>query len=116
MTYLFILNDSRYQSQRAVNGLRLAGALAKKPGNTVQLFLFGDGIISAVTRVNAADAGYNVQETLRVLAAQRVTVKACKTCMEARGVRPEDLAEGVQRGTLDELTEWTEDADQVLVF
>jgi sulfur relay (sulfurtransferase) complex TusBCD TusD component (DsrE family) len=32
--------------------------------------------------------------------------------MEARGVRQEDLAEGVQRGTLDELAEWTEDADK----
>jgi uncharacterized protein involved in oxidation of intracellular sulfur len=116
MIYLFILNDSPYQSQRVVNGLRLAGSLAKRSGNSVQIFLFGDGIISGVTRVNAADAGYNVQETLRVLAAQNIAIKACKTCMEARGVRPEDLAEGVERGTLDELTEWTEDADRVLVF
>ena len=116
MTYLFILNDSPYQSQRAVNGLRLAGSLAKQAGNTVQIFLFGDGVISGVVRINAADAGYNVQETLRVLASQKVAIKACKTCMEARGVRPEDLADGVQRGTLDELTEWTEEADQVLVW
>jgi uncharacterized protein involved in oxidation of intracellular sulfur len=116
MTYLFILNDSPYQSQRVVNGLRLAGSLAKQSGNSVQIFLFGDGVISGVLRTNAADAGYNVQETIRVLAGQRLTIKACKTCMEARGVRPEDLAEGVQRGTLDELTEWTEEADKVLVF
>jgi uncharacterized protein involved in oxidation of intracellular sulfur len=103
-------------SRSVVNGLRLAGSLAKQSGNSVQIFLFGDGVISAVARTNAADAGYNVQETMRVLAAQKLTIKACKTCMEARGVRPEDLAEGVQRGTLDELTEWTEEADKVLVF
>lgn len=116
MTYLFIFNDSPYQSQRVVNGLRLAGALAKQPANTVQIFLFGDGVISGVVRVNAADTGYNVQETLRVLAQQHITIKACKTCMEARGVRQEDLAAGVQRGTLDELAEWTEEADRVLVW
>jgi uncharacterized protein involved in oxidation of intracellular sulfur len=116
MNYLFILNDSPYQSQRAVNALRLAGALAKQAANEVRVFLFGDGVVSAVARVNAADAGYNVQETLRTLASQKIEVKACKTCMEARGIRPEDFAEGVQRGTLDELADWTDDADKVLVF
>jgi uncharacterized protein involved in oxidation of intracellular sulfur len=116
MNYLFILNDSPYQSQRVVNGLRLAGALAKQAAHEVRIFLFGDGVISAVARVNAADTGYNLQETLRALAAQKVTVKACKTCMEARGVRAEDLALGIERGTLDELADWTDDADKVLVF
>lgn len=116
MKYLFILNDSPYQSQRVVNGLRLAGSLAKHAGNTVQIFLFGDGVISGLARTNPADSGYNTQETLRVLASQKIEIKACKTCMEARGVRAEELAEGVQRGTLDELTEWTEEADKVLVW
>jgi uncharacterized protein involved in oxidation of intracellular sulfur len=115
MTYLFIFNDSPYQSQRVVNGLRLAASLASR-NNTVHVFLFGDGIISGVARVNAADSGYNVQETLRVLASRKISIKACKTCMEARGVRQEDLADGVQRGTLDELAEWTEEAEKVLVW
>ena len=36
--------------------------------------------------------------------------------MEARGLGPEDTVEGVQRGSMDLLGDWTLEADQVLVF
>jgi len=40
----------------------------------------------------------------------------CGTCMDARGIIDEDLAEGCLRSTLAELTEWTQQADRALVF
>ena len=39
---LFILNDAPYGSERSYNALRLAGALSKREGEEVKLFLIGD--------------------------------------------------------------------------
>jgi sulfur relay (sulfurtransferase) complex TusBCD TusD component (DsrE family) len=36
--------------------------------------------------------------------------------MEARGIGPEKLTEGVKHGSMDLMGEWTLAADQVLVF
>ena len=43
-------------------------------------------------------------------------VKLCGTCMDARGMAEGELMPGASRGTLDGLREWTEWADQVLVY
>ena len=116
MKYLLIFNDSPYGSQRTFNGLRLAGSLAKREPKELSIFLFGDGVVGGIARQNPADPSYNVQEVLRLLAAQGVKIAACKTCLEARGISEDALVTGVRRGTLDELTDWTEDAGKVLVF
>jgi uncharacterized protein involved in oxidation of intracellular sulfur len=47
-TYLFIINDSPYGSERPYNALRLAMNLAKLPEACVQVFLMGDGVNCAV--------------------------------------------------------------------
>ena len=39
---LFILNDAPYGTERSYNALRLAGALSKREGEEVKLFLIGD--------------------------------------------------------------------------
>ena len=44
------------------------------------------------------------------------SVGVCGTCMDARGLADGELAEGAQRSTLAELTNWTQWADKVLVF
>jgi uncharacterized protein involved in oxidation of intracellular sulfur len=36
--------------------------------------------------------------------------------MDARGIAGEELTAGCRRSTMDELTEWTEQADKVFVF
>jgi len=114
MKYLFILNDSPYGSQRTYNALRLARSLAA--GNVeVSVFLLGDGVVSGVRRQSPADASYNVQEMLRMLGPS-VSTGACRTCLEARGIDDQSLVEGVQRRTLDDLRDWTEEAEKVLVF
>jgi uncharacterized protein involved in oxidation of intracellular sulfur len=114
MKYLFILNDSPYCSQRTYNALQLVRALAT--GNTkVAIFLLGDGVVSGLRRQSPSDASYNVQEMLRTLG-QSVAIGACRTCLEARGIDDQSLVEGVQRRTLDDLRDWTEEAEKVLVF
>jgi uncharacterized protein involved in oxidation of intracellular sulfur len=46
----------------------------------------------------------------------KAEVKACGSCMDARGVKREHLMPGLERGTMGELAEWTVEADKVLVF
>jgi uncharacterized protein involved in oxidation of intracellular sulfur len=36
--------------------------------------------------------------------------------MDARGITDDELIEGAHRSSMDELTEWTANADKVLVF
>ena len=70
MEYLLFLNDSPYGSQRTYNALRLGGALAKGATIEVSIFLLGDGVVCGVRMQSPADASYNVQEMLRLLASQ----------------------------------------------
>jgi uncharacterized protein involved in oxidation of intracellular sulfur len=43
-------------------------------------------------------------------------VALCGTCMDARGLRDDELVEGAQRGTLAQLATWTAETEKVLVF
>jgi uncharacterized protein involved in oxidation of intracellular sulfur len=116
MEFLLILNDSPYGSQRTYNALRLAGALAKGATGEISIFLLGDGVASGLRMQSPADASYNIQEMLRLLAAQGVSIGACRTCLEARGIEDAALVAGINRRTLDDLRNWTEEATKVWVF
>ena len=112
---LFILNDAPYGNERAYNGLRLAGALAAKEGQSVRLFLMADAVGCAKRGQKVPEGYYNVQIMLgKVL--RKGEVGLCGTCMDARGLRYEEVIEGARRGTLAQLADWTVEADKVLVF
>ena len=44
MNTLVILNDPAYGTERSYNGLRLAGALARREGGRVRVFLLADAV------------------------------------------------------------------------
>lgn len=113
---LFILNDAPYGSERAYNALRLAAALAGKEGpQEVRLFLLADAVTCAKSGQKVPEGYYNVQLMLgKVL--RKGAVALCGTCMDARGLRDDELVEGAQRSTLAQLADWTAEADKVLVF
>lgn len=112
---LFILNDAPYGNERAYNALRLAGALAAKEDQSVRLFLMADAVGCARSGQKVPEGYYNVQIMLgKVL--RKGEVSLCGTCMDARGLRDEELVEGARRGTLAHLADWTVEADKVLVF
>lgn len=112
--YLFIFNDSPYGSQCTYNGLRLALALARKM--PIRVFLLGDGVTSALAGPAPANPEYSPQEMLRAIADENSPVRACRTCMEARGLTETSLIAAVEPGTLDQLAAWTEEAEKVLCF
>lgn len=43
-------------------------------------------------------------------------VALCSTCMDARGVKDEELVPGARRSTIAQLADWTFESDKVLVF
>jgi uncharacterized protein involved in oxidation of intracellular sulfur len=58
-------------------------------------------------------AGGRLRGCLSKVAAR---ARHCGTCMDARGLRDDELIEGAKRGTLVQLADWTAEADKVLVF
>jgi len=116
MQYLFILNDPPYGTERSYNGLRLAASLAKSEGTSVSVFLMGDAASCAVIGQTTPNGYYNIERMLKLLATKGAPIGVCGSCMDARGIKPEMLANGAHRSSMAELTAWTAAADKVLVF
>lgn len=116
MKTLFILNDPPYGTERSYNGLRLAGALAKREGQEVKLFLIGDASACAKKGQKVPPGFYNTELMLKNLTRNKSEVGVCGTCMDARGITIEELMEGAVRSTLEQLTDWTIWADKIVTF
>jgi uncharacterized protein involved in oxidation of intracellular sulfur len=115
--FLLILNDPPYGTERVFNGLRLAmNLVAKEPDAEVAIFLLGDSVGSASSGQQTPNGYYNLERMLAGCMRKGATVRACGTCMDARGLTATELLPGATRSTMDELTELTVNADKVLVF
>lgn len=116
MSTLFILNDGPYGSERTYNGIRLADALARQEGSPIAVFLMGDAAVCAHAGQKVPKGFYNIQQMLGIVVRHGGTIGVCGTCMDARGLEEDELMEGAQRSSMDELTSWTTEAEKVLVF
>jgi uncharacterized protein involved in oxidation of intracellular sulfur len=117
MHILMILNDPPYGTERTYNGLRLAlNLLHKADGVSVTVFLMADAAAAAKRGQQTPNGYYNLERMLRGILARQGQVLLCSSCMDARGIRDEDIVEGTRRSSLDELTALTASADKVLVF
>ncbi len=115
--WLFILNDAAYGSERPFNALRLALNLART-GSDDDVTVFGMGDASAPARrgQNTPNGYYNLERMLIGLIRRGGHVLLCGTCMDARGMRDEEVLGGAVRSTLDELADLTRSSDRVVVF
>lgn len=116
MNCLVIVNDAPYGSERGYNGLRLADSLAKDETTKVSVFLMGDAASCAVAGQVTPNGYYNIERMLKFLVSKGQNVGVCGSCMDACGIKPEALVEGARRSSMDELTQWTREADKVIVF
>ena len=116
MRTLFILNDAPYGTERSYNGLRLAGALARRDGQELKLFLIGDAAACAKGGQKVPQGYYNVEVMLKSVIRNKGEVGVCGTCLDARGIIEAELTEGAKRSTLEQLTDWTVWADKVMTF
>ena len=115
-TTLIIVNDAPYGSERSYNALRLGGSIAKREGERVQIFLMGDAALCAKRGQSVPNGYYKVENMLRTILLHKGEIGVCGTCMDARGIADDELIPGTRRGTLSGLTDWTCEADRVLVF
>ncbi len=67
MKTLFILNEDPYGNERSYNALRLSGALAKGNGNTVTVFLMGNGVPCGLKGQQTPNGFYNIERMLKGL-------------------------------------------------
>jgi uncharacterized protein involved in oxidation of intracellular sulfur len=116
MKYLVILNDPPYGTERSYNGLRLAISLAKTADSEIRLFLMADAAACGKSGQTTPQGYYNLERMLKGLTTKGVPIGACGSCMDARGISETELAVGVRRSSMEELTEWTIWADKVIVF
>jgi uncharacterized protein involved in oxidation of intracellular sulfur len=113
---LFILNDAPYGTERSYNALRLAGALSKREGEAVGIFLIGDAAACAKGHQKVPAGYYNIETMLHTCARHGAEIGVCGSCMDARGMADTELTEGAHRSTMEQLADWTQWAGRVLVF
>ena len=116
MNTLLILNDPPYGTEKSYNALRLARSLLEKGASGVRVFLMGDAASCAHGGQKVPQGYYNIADMLGAVLRRGGDVGVCGTCMDARGIKADELVEGAKRGSMDLLTEWTAGADKVLVF
>ena len=100
MQTLIILNEPAYGNERSYNGLRLAMSLARSEGQELRVFLMGDAVGVAKVGQKTPEGYYNLERMLHSCTAGGVAIGACGTCLDARGMADEPLAEGVHRSTM----------------
>jgi uncharacterized protein involved in oxidation of intracellular sulfur len=116
MKALIICNDPPYGTERSYNGLRLASSLARRDGTDVRVFLLGDAVGCAVSGQKVPEGYYHLDHMIGSATRRGAEVGCCGTCLDARGITEERLVKGAHRSSLEELTDWTLWADQVVTF
>ena len=116
MNVLVIVNDPPYGTERCFNALRLAGALAKREGVDTRIFLMGDAVGCALAGQVLPDGYYHLDRMLTSALRHGAEVGLCGTCMDARAIDEGEIVAGARRSSLEELTDWTLWADEVVTF
>lgn len=112
-----IIQEAPYGGERAWNALRLASAsVSAAVKSKVNIFLLGNAVSLAKKGQETPEGYYNLENMIRDLIRVDVEVRACGTCLSARGLSEEDLIEGVQRGTMTGLAKWVKGSRIVLTF
>jgi uncharacterized protein involved in oxidation of intracellular sulfur len=116
MNVLVIINGAAYGSELPFNGLRLAGTLAKRDGVHVRVFLMGDAIVSALAGQQVPDGYYHLDRMVSGVLRKGGEVACCGTCMDARAIEEKQFVEGAVRSSMEELADWTLEADRIVTF
>ena len=113
---MIVLQGPAYGDERAYNGLRLAGNLAKRDGVTVRIFCFGDTVGCALAGQKLPDGYYHLDRMLTAAAHHGAEIGLCGSCMDARAITDAMLIVDARRSSLDELTDWALWAEKVITF
>jgi tRNA 2-thiouridine synthesizing protein D len=109
-----ILGSAPYQTERYYTTLRFVRT-ALVDGLEVNLFLFEDGVFVAKKGQDSTDFA-EAEEWLKNAISEGAKVRACAVCGRQRGVKKEDLIDGVELVSMHELVAWVKDSDQTIFF
>jgi uncharacterized protein involved in oxidation of intracellular sulfur len=113
---LLIVNGPAYGSELPFNALRLAKELVNRDEVDVRVFLMGDAVGAAVAGQQLPDGYYHLDRMIRSIVRKDAEVSCCATCMDARAIDEKQLVDGVTRGSMEQLGDWTLAADRVVTF
>ena len=117
MILTIIVNDAPYGIEKPWNAFRLASTSSTEEiGMNVRLFLMGDSVSAAKKGQKTPNGYYNMEKMLKSLLMTGVEIKTCGSCIDARGLKAEELVDGVERGTMKILATWIKEADKVVCF
>lgn len=116
MKILLVLNDAPYGTEKAYNALRLAMTLQQQADTEILIFLLADAVTCAMSRQHTPQGYYNVERMVKAVLQKGGQVKACGTCLDARGMKEIPLIEGIEASNMLQLAQWTLAADKVLTF
>jgi uncharacterized protein involved in oxidation of intracellular sulfur len=116
MKTVFILNDAPYGTERDYNALRLATTLLEREGEEARVFLMADAAACARAGQTLPQGYYNLELMLQLVRIKGGDIGVCGSCMDAGGMGDAELVERAHRGNMEELADWTQWADNVLVF
>ncbi|MCW3999691.1 MAG: DsrE family protein [Candidatus Bathyarchaeota archaeon] len=114
-TLTVIIFESPIAKERALSALRFAWT-ADLEGHKVRIWLFENGVYLAKKGQNPAQGLTNYGKMLEDLVKGGVETKACVVCAEARGLKQDELIDGVKLATIHDLVEWTTTSDKVVTF
>jgi tRNA 2-thiouridine synthesizing protein D len=112
-----VLGDAPYGKQRVYTALRFS-LVALHEGHQANLFLLEDAVFAAKRgqqppAMPVGDAGMpNCEELLRAAMQEGLSVKACRVCSAERGLRPEEVMEGVETASMVDLVNWVLETDK----
>ena len=109
MKVAILLFTSPVQHDNSEHVLEIAKGLAAS-GNEVRIFLLGDGVYNASTKL-VTDRVETVVSRIRD---EHLDMTACTTCATFRGV--DSVVEGAKLGTLEDLVDMVEECDVLLNF
>jgi len=117
MLLTIIVNDSPYGIEKPWNALRLAStSLSDEIGMDVNIFLMGDSVVSAKKGQETPEGYYNMEKMLGSLIGRGIEVRVCGACINARGLKEDELVDGVLRGSMKILANWIKKSDKVVSF
>lgn len=117
MNVLFIINGAPYGTEKAYNALRLAMAIQKDhPKVEVRIFLMADAVGCGLPNQTTAQGYYNIERMLKSVLSKGGRVKACGTCIDARGMNAVQMIDGVERSNMSELAQWSVEGDKLFTF
>lgn len=110
-----IINDAPYGIEKPWNAIRLAKALVSIK-QSVKIFLMGDAVVLAKKGQQTPTGYYNLAQMLGELIVLGAEVRVCGTCINSRGLKEEELVDGVMVGKMLDLARWVSESVKVITF